>query len=83
MIIAEIGHAKFLLKNIEAAESLLRILSEAKQISETYIGKGVDGKMIRHENPNETNIEVSVTGEQKILSYDEAMALKESAQENT
>jgi hypothetical protein len=69
MIIAEIGHAQFLLENIDAAEKLLRILNNSKQISSTYIG--TSSKRVFYENPSQASIEISIHSEVEILSYDE------------
>lgn len=74
MIIAEIGHTKFALDSIESAEALLRILSNATQISEAYIGERCE--RIAYKDPSDTAFEISIKGEVELLEYSEAMERK-------
>ena len=74
MIIAEIGHTKFVLDSIESAEALLRILGQATQISETYIGERPE--RITYKDPFLTAIDISIKGDAELLEYNDAMELK-------
>ncbi len=76
MIFAEIGHTKFLLNNIEAATELMSVLAQAKQISELYVGD--THERITCLNPNQTLVDISIRNDMDILSYEDAMELKES-----
>jgi hypothetical protein len=76
MIIAEIGMSKFVLNDIKSAETLLRILAEAKQVNDTYIRS--ECKTVIYEDTRRVDINISIRSNADILSYRDAMDLKES-----
>jgi hypothetical protein len=76
MIIAEIGHTKFLLDSMESAEGLLRIIAKATQVSESYVGPRAE--RITYKDPNATSIEIKITGNTQVMEYEDAMKLKQA-----
>jgi len=79
MIIAEIGISKFILDDLKSAETLLRIMSAAKQVSDTYVGS--NNERVTYQDKYSTHINISIRSDTEILSYRDAMDLKESARE--
>jgi hypothetical protein len=78
MIIATVGRTTYKLEKIEEAETLLRILSRATTIEESY-ELPYDGDRY-YEMPRGERIQVTIV-EGKLLTYDEAQAAISAARE--
>lgn len=79
MIIASIGHTEFLLEDIKQAETLMNILHDATQLDHTYI----DHERIAYKAVDKTSIEIAIKPNTELLSFDEAMQLKNKPKTET
>lgn len=70
MIIATIGSNEYLLKNLEQANTLLDILSDAKNIENTYLIN--KNETIIHEDRFEREIKIKIIKDRPVLTEEEA-----------
>lgn len=64
MILASIGHKKFVLNSLDQATQLLAILSDAKQVESTY-NPGTREHLL-HADSYQSDINISVVADTKI-----------------
>ncbi|WHI46788.1 hypothetical protein [Microbulbifer sp. VAAF005] len=72
MLIAEISHETYLIKDSKDAEALLRVFERAKKISPTF----VDGECYYSESQGRIRVEISISNKE-ILSQDGIEKLRE------
>jgi hypothetical protein len=72
MLIADISHETYLLKDSKDAEALLRVFERAKKVSSTF----VNGECYYSESQDRIRVEISVSNKE-ILPQDEIEKLRE------
>tara|TARA_R110001599_G_scaffold100770_9_gene258134 strand:+ start:4164 stop:4436 length:273 start_codon:yes stop_codon:yes gene_type:complete len=79
MIIATIGREKFVLKNLEQANQLLSILSNAQQVDEDYLLS--ESRHILSEANCDVEISISIKQDQDIITKAEGRKQKQKDRE--
>ena len=76
MIIATIGHQKYVLNELAEAEALLKILSNASVVDNTYVDlEGERLKEVFYTDDRPARLNIEITPDREIMPYDQAMEL--------